>query len=116
MMAFIGVRISWLMFARKFDFAFVAASAASIACRIAVSACLRSVMSFTFETMISWFRKVRKIERHFSIEQSSILGAMLCLARHNSTSRNASASSASFTTSNSVATWLIGIVRISSIV
>ena len=45
MMAFIGVRISWLMFARKSLFARLAASAASRAAIICSSAALRSPMS-----------------------------------------------------------------------
>ena len=45
MMAFKGVRISWLMLARKALLARLAASAASLAIRNASAACLRSVMS-----------------------------------------------------------------------
>ena len=45
MMAFIGVRISWLMFARNMDFICVASSAFSLAARISFSCCLRRVMS-----------------------------------------------------------------------
>ena len=40
-----GVRISWLMLARKSDLALVAATASSLAARRSASACLRSVMS-----------------------------------------------------------------------
>ncbi len=40
-----GVRSSWLILARNPDFARFAASAASLAARIASSACLRSVTS-----------------------------------------------------------------------
>ena len=43
--AFIGVRISWLMFARKVLLARLAASAASFAFCCADSSCFRSVMS-----------------------------------------------------------------------
>ena len=42
---FIGVRISWLILAKNWLFAWLAASAASLAFRISSSACLRSVMS-----------------------------------------------------------------------
>ncbi len=45
MMAFIGVRISWLMLARNSDLARFAASAISLAFCRSASACLRSVMS-----------------------------------------------------------------------
>ena len=44
--AFNGVRISWLMFAKKVLFAWLAASAASFAFRSSSWACLRSVMSW----------------------------------------------------------------------
>ena len=50
MMAFIGVRISWLMLARKSDLALVASSAASLAARTSASCCLRSVMSVKLTT------------------------------------------------------------------
>ena len=46
MMAFIGVRISWLMLARKSLLAVVASSAISLARRISSSACLISVTSW----------------------------------------------------------------------
>ena len=46
MTPFIGVRISWLMLARKSLLAFVAASAASFACNNSVSARLRSLTSW----------------------------------------------------------------------
>ena len=45
MIAFIGVRISWLMLARKSAFVREASSASSFACRSASSAALRCVMS-----------------------------------------------------------------------
>ena len=45
MIAFIGVRISWLMLARNMDFIWVASSALALACRSASSCCLRSVTS-----------------------------------------------------------------------
>ena len=45
MTPFIGVRISWLMAARKSLLARLAASAASLACRCSSSACLRTVTS-----------------------------------------------------------------------
>ena len=45
MIAFIGVRSSCDMLARKLDLVWLAASAASRACCIAVSACLRAVTS-----------------------------------------------------------------------
>ena len=45
MMPFIGVRISWLMLAKKSLLTCAARSAASLASRIASSDCLRSVMS-----------------------------------------------------------------------
>ncbi|MNT49487.1 hypothetical protein D3C72_1863440 [compost metagenome] len=47
MIAFIGVRISWLMLARKSLFARVASSAISFARCMANSAALRSVMSWS---------------------------------------------------------------------
>ena len=43
MIAFIGVRISWLMLARKSDLAWVAASAATLARSSSASARLRSM-------------------------------------------------------------------------
>nr|WP_232316382.1 hypothetical protein [Candidatus Burkholderia verschuerenii] len=43
--AFIGVRISWLMLARKDDFAALAASACSFASRSALSSSYCAVMS-----------------------------------------------------------------------
>jgi len=45
MMAFMGVRISWLTLARNSSFARFAASAASLACRNSTSCCLRSMPS-----------------------------------------------------------------------
>ncbi len=47
MMAFIGVRISWLMLARNSDFAAVASSAFCLASRISFSCCFRTVTSRT---------------------------------------------------------------------
>lgn len=47
-----GVRSSWLMLARKFDLALLAASAASLAARRACSESLRSVMSR--EKLATW--------------------------------------------------------------
>lgn len=47
MIAFMGVRSSWLMLARKDDLARLAASAASAAMRREASCCLCSVMSAT---------------------------------------------------------------------
>ena len=44
-MAFIGVRISWLILAKKSDLRWVASSAASLALRSASSIFFRSVMS-----------------------------------------------------------------------
>ena len=45
MTPFIGVRISWLIMARKEDLDLVASSAASLASRSSVSDCFRRVMS-----------------------------------------------------------------------
>ena len=50
MIAFIGVRISWLMLARKSDLALVAASAVSLAATSSICARLRSVMSVKLTT------------------------------------------------------------------
>ncbi len=51
--AFIGVRISWLIVARKADFACAARSAASRAASTASRAATRSVMSRTTRLIIS---------------------------------------------------------------
>ena len=48
--ALIGVRISWLMFARKFDLSRVASSASSLVSFIAFSIALRSAMSLKMMT------------------------------------------------------------------
>ena len=47
MIAFIGVRISWLMLARNIDFAAVASSAFCLASTICLSCCFRIVTSRT---------------------------------------------------------------------
>ncbi len=56
MTVFMGVRISWLMMARKSDLARSAASAASLACCSACSASRSRVMSSMMpsQTMPSW--------------------------------------------------------------
>ncbi len=53
MIAFSGVRISWLMVARKVDFALLAWSAASRASRSVCSTCLRAVMSSSVHSSTS---------------------------------------------------------------
>ncbi len=51
MIAFIGVRISWLMLARKLDLVRLAVSAAALAARRSSSICLSEVMSVCTPTM-----------------------------------------------------------------
>src|SRR6188768_2825032 len=67
MMAFIGVRISWLMLARNIDFACVASSAASFATRRASAAARSSVTSSKIQTE-PWSRSggamARPVRRH----------------------------------------------------
>ena len=66
MMAFIGVRISWLMFARKPLLARLAASAASLAFCNSSSERFRSVMS----TRVPWWRIMRPEESQMALELS----------------------------------------------
>ena len=50
-MVFMGVRISWDMFARKRDFALLALSASSLACLICSYCCLMTVPAITRHTI-----------------------------------------------------------------
>jgi hypothetical protein len=59
MIEFIGVRISWLMLARKADFVRFAASAASFAVCSSRSCCFWTLMSSTKQT--HWFREPSSI-------------------------------------------------------
>ena len=52
---FIGVRISWLMLARKSDFTLEASSAASRDCSKSASTRCRTVMSLT-NSLLAWAR------------------------------------------------------------
>ena len=70
MIAFIGVRISWLIDARNCDFAFDAPSARSRAAASSAAACSRSVTSREFTTKprtlrsASWFVAVPSMKRY----------------------------------------------------
>ncbi len=78
MMAFMGVRISWLILERKFDFAFVATSASSFAFCSAISASFRSVMSsnvpVSLTTFLSASKGITLVRRYFMLPLGKTTG------------------------------------------